>query len=589
MRSLVRLYRFLKPFRIQAVAALVLLFGMVAADLVIPRLTQRIIDQGIEAGNLQVVIATALYMVGAAILSAVLALVNNYLSVSAAMGFGANLRSELMRKVQSFSFENLDNLQTGQLIVRSTSDVNMVQIIVMLSLRILTRAPIWALGAIILLIFTSPRLALIMAIFVPLIAGLLWRFARKARTMFFLMQQQLDRLNTVLQENLAGIRVVKAFVRTAHEISRFDTANQELMHRTIHVSQLMAVFIPVILLILNLAIVMAVWLGGKLAIAGHMSIGQMVAAINYLSFALFPILMLGGMLGPLSAADASASRILEVLDAEPVVQPSDDAVKPVRSQGRIVFEKVCFNYNRTGAEPVLWDVSFTAEPGETVAIIGATGSGKSTLIHLIPRFYDVTSGRITFDGTDIRQLDIHWLRSAMGVVLQEAVLFGGTIRDNIRYGRTTATDAEVMAAARIAQADMFIAELPRGYDTVIGQRGVTLSGGQRQRIAIARALLVKPKVLILDDSTSALDVETEIRLQNALDRLIAEAIDATTRMIVAQRISTVLLADKILLLDQGRIAGMGTHRQLLASNTLYQDIYRSQLGDPAEGKTRPYD
>ena len=589
MRSLARLYRFLRPFRNQAIAALALLFGMVAADLVIPRLTQRVIDQGIVAGNLQVVITTALYMVGAAIVSAVLALVNNYLSVSAAMGFGANLRSALMRKVQSFSFENLDNLQTGQLIVRSTSDVNMVQIIVMLSLRILTRAPIWALGAIILLIFTSPRLALIMAVFVPLIAGLLWLFARKARTMFFLMQQQLDRLNTVLQENLAGIRVVKAFVRTAHEISRFDAANQELMHRTIHVSQLMAVFIPVILLILNLAIVMAVWLGGKLAIAGHMSIGHMVAAINYLSFALFPILMLGGMLGPLSAADASASRILEVLDAEPVVHPSDDAVKPVRSQGRIVFEKVCFNYNSTGAEPVLWDVSFTAEPGETVAILGATGSGKSTLIHLIPRFYDVTSGRITFDGTDIRELDIHWLRSTMGVVLQEAVLFGGTIRDNIRYGWTTATDAEVMAAARTAQADMFIAELPRGYDTVIGQRGVTLSGGQRQRIAIARALLVKPKVLILDDSTSALDVETEIRLQNALDRLIAEAKDATTRFIVAQRISTVLLADKILLLDQGRIAGMGTHQQLLASNTLYQDIYRSQLGDPAEGKARQYD
>ncbi|MFZ0449940.1 MAG: ABC transporter ATP-binding protein [Desulfatiglandaceae bacterium] len=584
MRSLVRLYQFLRPYRIRAMVALILLFGMVAADLVIPRLTQRIIDQGIVANNLHVVVATALYMVGASILSAAFALINNYLSVSVAMGFGANLRSALMRKVQSFSFGNLDELQTGKLIVRSTSDVNMVQIIVMLSLRILTRAPIWALGAIILLIFTSPRLALIMVVFLPLIAGLLWLFARKARRMFFLVQQQLDRLNTVLQENLAGIRVVKAFVRAAYEITRFDATNEGLMNRTIQVSQLMAVFIPCILLALNLAIVTAVWIGGKMAISGHMSIGQVVAAINYLSFALFPILLLGGMLGPLSAADASASRILEVLDAEPVVRLAGSAVKLMQPQGQIVFEKVCFSYNGKGAEPVLLDVSFTAEPGETVAILGATGSGKSTLIHLIPRFYDVTSGRITFDGTDIRDLDIHWLRSTMGVVLQEAVLFSGSVRDNIRYGRIGATEEEVMAAARAAQADAFIAELPKGYDTVIGQRGVTLSGGQRQRIAIARALLVEPRVLILDDSTSALDIETEIRLQDALDRLIAVSKNATTRFIVAQRISTVLLADKILLLDQGRIAGVGSHQELLASNAMYQDIYHSQLGEPAEDK-----
>jgi ATP-binding cassette subfamily B multidrug efflux pump len=529
-----------------------------------------------------VVIATALYMVGASILSAVFALINNYLSVSAAMGFGANLRSALMRKVQSFSFGNLDELQTGKLIVRSTSDVNMVQIIVMLSLRILTRAPIWALGAIILLIFTSTRLALMMVVFVPLIAGLVWIFARKARAMFFLMQQQLDRLNTVLQENLAGIRVVKAFVRTAHEIDRFDEANEGLMNRTMQVSQLMAVFMPFMLLILNLAIVSAVWVGGRMGIAGDMSVGHVVAAINYLSFALFPILMLTGMLGPLSAADASASRILEVLDAEPDVRAVGSIAKPLQPKGQIVFEKVSFGYNGNGAEPVLSDVSFTAEAGETVAILGATGSGKSTLIHLIPRFYDVTSGRITFDGIDVRDLDIHWLRSRVGVVLQEAVLFGGTVRDNIRYGRMTAADAEVMAAAQAAQADAFIAELPNGYDTVIGQRGVTLSGGQRQRIAIARALLVKPKVLILDDSTSALDIETETRLQDALDRLIAVSKNATTRFIVTQRISTVLLADKILLLDRGRIAAVGPHQQLLAANTMYRDIYRSQLGEPLE-------
>jgi ATP-binding cassette subfamily B protein len=523
-------------------------------------------------------------MAGVSILSAVIAFANNYLSVSAAMGFGADLRSAMMRKVQSLSFGNFDRLQTGNLIVRSTSDVNRVQMIVMLSLRILTRAPIWVVGAIVLLILTSHRLALIMAVVVPLIIVLVWLFARKVHPMFLLMQQRLDRLNTVLQENLAGIRVVKAFVRTKHEIARFDEANEELMGWTIQVSQLMAVFIPFMLLILNLGVVSAVWIGGRMAIAGGMSVGHVVAAVNYLAFALFPILMLAGMLGPLSAADASASRILEVLDAEPEVRNRSGAVRLVHPQGRIVFEKVCFSYNGNSAEPVLSDISFVAEPGETVAILGATGSGKSTLIHLIPRFYEVTSGRITFDGINLQDLDIHSLRSVIGVALQESVLFSGTVRDNIRYGRMDAADEEVSAAARAAQLDDFIAGLPKGYDTIIGQRGVTLSGGQRQRIAIARALLVKPKVLLLDDSTSALDIETEVRLQDALERLLALSKNATTRFIVAQRISTVILADKLLVLDQGRIAAVGTHRELLDSNAMYRDIYRSQLGDPPDSE-----
>lgn len=319
MKSLLKLYRYLKPYHLQAVVALILLLGMVAADLVVPHLTQRIIDHGIVAGDLRRVVSTALWMVSASVLSAVFALFNNYLSVVAAMGFGANLRYALIRKVQTFSFGNLDALQTGKLIVRSTSDVNLTQIIVILSLRILTRAPIWAVGSIALLIMTSPRLALISAVFIPLIVGLVWFFARKARRRFMLTQERLDRLNTVLQENLAGIRVVKAFVRAMHEMARFDGANQVLMEQTIRASQLMAVFLPCMLLLLNLAIAGALWIGGLTAIAGDMTVGEVVAAINYLSFALFPILMLGGMIGPLSAADASAARILEVLDAEPKV------------------------------------------------------------------------------------------------------------------------------------------------------------------------------------------------------------------------------------------------------------------------------
>jgi len=588
MRSILRLFRFLRPYRWQAIVALILLLGMVVADLLIPRLTQRIIDEGIAKGNVQAIWGTALVMLAAALVSAMFAIGNNFLSVRAAQGFAADVRSALVRKVQSFSFANLDELRTGRLITRSTSDIHMTQMIVMMGLRILTRAPIWMIGAMVMLVLTSTQLSLMMAAFVPVIVLFIWWFARKARPLFLWVQKKLDRLNTVLQENLAGVRVVKAFVREAHEIERFDVANVELMEKNIQVMRLVAILIPTMILVLNLGVAGAVWFGGTAMLAGDLTVGKVVASINYLMFALFPLMMLAAMLAPIAAADASASRILEVFDEEPDVKEKPNARKPTNPQGRIAFENVCFSYGKNCAEPVLSGVSFIAQPGETVAILGATGSGKSTLIHLIPRFYDVTDGRITFDGIDVRELQLHSLRSEIGIALQEAVLFGGTIRDNIRYGRTDATDEEVAAAAKAAQATDFIDALPEGYDTVIGQRGVTLSGGQRQRLAIARALLVKPKVLILDDSTSAVDIETEVKLQDALDRLIADSAHTTTRFIVAQRISTVLLSDKILVLDKGQIAAMGTHEQLLATSPIYQDIYRSQLGEtpqvPTTGK-----
>jgi ATP-binding cassette subfamily B protein len=573
------LYQFIRPYRFYAIIALTLLLGMVAADLLIPRLTQRIIDQGIVAGDLHVVWSTALIMLGAALVSALLALGNNYLSVRVAQHFAHDLRSALVRKVQSFSFGNLDELQTGNLITRSTSDIHMTQMIVMMALRILTRAPIWAIGASVLLVITSPRLALIMAAFLPVIAVFIFWFSRKVRPMFLWVQKRLDRLNTVLQENLAGVRVVKAFVREKHEVKRFEQANVELMNKNIQVMRLVAVLMPTMTLILNLGVAGIIWYGGTATLAGGMTAGKIVASVNYLAFALFPLMMLAGMLAPIAAADASASRILEVLESEPKVREKPNAQRLESPKGRIAFENVSFAYAEADVEPVLSNVTFAAEPGETVAILGATGSGKSTLIHLIPRFYDVRSGRITFDDIDVRDLSIHSLRSNIGMALQEAVLFGGTIRENIAYGRMDATDAEVRAAAEAAQAAEFIDAFPDGYATLVGQRGVTLSGGQRQRIAIARALLVKPQVLILDDSTSAVDIETEVKLQDALDRLIANSEDTTTRFIIAQRISTVLLADKILVLDKGRIESMGTHGELLERSPIYREIYESQLGD----------
>lgn len=588
MRSIFRLYRFVKPYRRYAIIALVLLLGMVAADLLIPRLTQRIIDQGILSGNLRVIWSTALIMLGAALVSALLALGNNYLSVRVSQHFGHDLRSALVRKVQSFSFGNLDELQTGNLITRSTSDIHMTQMIVMMFLRILTRAPIWAIGASVLLVITSPKLALIMAAFIPFIAVFILWFARRVRPMFLWVQKRLDRLNTVLQENLAGVRVVKAFVREKHEVKRFESANVELMEKNIQVMRLVAVLMPTMTLILNLGVAGIIWYGGSATLAGGMTAGKIVASVNYLAFALFPLMMLAGMLAPIAAADASASRILEVLESDPKVREKPNAQRLEKPRGRIAFEDVSFGYGENGAELVLCNVSFTAEAGETVAILGATGSGKSTLIHLIPRFYDVTGGRITFDGVDLRDLNIHSLRSTVGMALQEAVLFGGTIRENIAYGRMDATDDEIRMAAEAAQAAEFIDAFPDGYDTVVGQRGVTLSGGQRQRIAIARALLVEPQVLILDDSTSAVDIETEVKLQDALDRLISDSEGATTRFIVAQRISTVLLADKILVLDKGRVESMGTHAELLERSPIYREIYESQLGElpPNEKSSR---
>ncbi|MGD1993357.1 MAG: ABC transporter ATP-binding protein [Anaerolineae bacterium] len=567
---------FVRPYWRQAALGMLLLVGMVAADLLIPRLTQRVIDLGITEHDMGAIVTTSLMMLGAAVVSALFAIANTILSVRVGQNVSADLRSALVRAVQSFSFGNLDHLQTGELLVRTTSDVNQVQMIVMMSLRILTRAPLWMLGSIVMLILTSARLALLMAVLAPVILALVWFFATRARPLFRTVQERLDRLNQVLQENLAGVRVVKAFVRAEHEKERFERANRDLTEQNARVMRLLATLLPTMILILNLGIVGVIWFGGNLTNAGEMTVGEIVASINYLSYSLFPMLMMGMMIGPLSAADASAGRIWEVLDSTPEVQEHPQAQAPAQIRGHLAFEDVCFSYDGADCrEAVLKDIDLVAAPGEKVAILGATGSGKSSLIHLIPRFYDVSEGRVTLDGVDVRDLPLKTLRDQVGIALQETVLFSGTIRDNIRYGRPDATEAQVVGAAKAAQAHDFITALPEGYDTVLGQRGVNLSGGQRQRIAIARALLVQPQILILDDSTSAVDVETEAKIEEAMDELMT----GRTSFIIAQRISTVLNADKIVVLDRGRIAAVGTHEELIDTSPIYQEIYHSQLGN----------
>jgi len=570
-----RILRFLKPYRRDSILALLLMVAMTAADLATPGLVQRIIDLGIAQNNMTVVRNTTLLMLGAGVVSALLTVGNSVLSVRVTQHFAADLRSALFRRVQSFSFGNLDHLQTGQLMVRLTSDVNQVQQIVLMSLRILTRAPLLLLGSFGLMILTSPQLALIMAALIPATTGIVLLFVAKGRPLFSEVQRRLDKLNTVLQENLAGIRVVKAFWRADHENARFDAANTDLMGQTIKVIRLFAILIPTLFLFINLGMVAVVWFGGQRVIHDTLTTGQVVAFVNYLLSAIFPLLLMGMMVNILSAAQASLHRILEVLDSTPGVQNRPGARTLSDMKGRVAFENVCFHYDHDCSEPVLNGISLVAEPGETVAILGATGSGKSSLIHLIPRFYDVTSGQVTIDGTDVRDVTLESLRPHIGIALQDALLFSGSIRDNIRYGRADATDEEVIAAAKAAQAHQFIVDFPEGYDTQIGQRGVNLSGGQKQRIAIARALLIRPRILILDDSTSSVDVETEAKIEAALEQLMADR----TSFVIAQRVSTVLRADKIVVLERGQIAAVGTHSDLMASSPIYQEIYESQLGD----------
>jgi ATP-binding cassette subfamily B protein len=567
--------RFIRPYWRSIVLALILLIGVVVADLLIPRLTQRVIDQGIAQRDLGDIARTSLLMLGAAALSALLAVANTVLAVRVGLNAGADVRSAIARKVQTFSFGNLDDFQTGQLIVRSTSDVRMVEMVTQMGMRIMARAPLWALGSIAMLVRTSPQLALIMVGLLPVIGVFVWFFLTRARPLFVSVQEKLDRLNQVLQENLAGVRVVKAFVRGDYEIERFERANRNLLEQTLHVARLLSVVIPTMFFLVNLGVVGVVWLGGISTIQGDFTVGQLVASVNYMLYALFPMMMLGMMVMPISSASASAGRIWEVLDSEPDVERPCDATTRSEIEGRVIFEGVCFSYDGNCGEPVLQGVDLVAEPGQTVALLGATGSGKSTLVHLIPRFYDVDEGRVTLDGADVRNLSLHELRTHVGVALQEPVLFTGTIRDNIRYGRPEASEEEVIAVAKAAQAHDFVTSFPDGYDTQVGQRGVNLSGGQKQRIAIARALLVEPEILILDASTSNVDVQTEIRIEEALEVLMAEA----TTFVIAQRISSVLTADKIIVLDRGRVAAEGTHEELMASSDIYQEIYRSQLGN----------
>jgi len=564
----------LRSYKDEAFGAFGALILSSAASLATPQLIAYAIDSGIAPRSLNVILLAVGGLVAAALVRGLFQFLQGYLAERVSQGVAYDLRNDLFAKIERLGFSYYDRVETGQLVTRLTSDVEQIRTFVGSSAVQLAAAAVMLVGTTALLFSLDWRLALVALSIVPVIFVLLLRFVRRIGPLFRGVQQTLGRLNSALQEDLAGIRVIRTFAREDYESSRFRSVNDELLEKNLETVRTFSNNFPFVFLLANLGTLAIILFGGLQVMGGSLSIGELVAFNTYLGFLLFPILTIGFLAAGISRAGASSQRVFEVLDAPLEVQDPPDAVPLPPIHCRVEFDDVSFRYPGDERE-VLHAISFCAEPGQTVAILGTTGSGKSTLVNLLPRFYDVTGGSVRLDGYDVRDVTLASLRSQIGIVLQSPLLFSGSVRDNIAYGKPDATQEEVEAAAHAARADEFIRALPDGYDTVIGERGVGLSGGQRQRIAIARALLIDPRLLILDDSTSAVDAETEAVIQESLDQLMREG--HRTVFVIAQRVSTVRDADLILVLDEGTIAARGTHEELLRDSELYNEILGSQL------------
>ena len=581
---------FVRPYRWVAFWLVITVILPVAMELVVPRALRYVIDQGITPGQMDAILKGSALMLVTALLGSIATLGQGVCRAHLSQGLAYDMRNRLFAYIQTFSFANLDQMQTGQLMTRLSSDVDVVRGFVSNGLALFLRAFLMVVGSLVFIIATDLQLSIIMLVMLPLaallIGGLMWL----ARPLFTVVQEKLSALNTSVQENLAGVEVVKAFVREPFEISQFQDHNRNYMQENIKVGRLMAIAMPVLTLLTNLGIVAVIYFGGLDVTGGRLTLGELVAFNNYLMIGMAPLMMLGNILTMVSRADASAQRYFEVLDTKPAITVIPNPHKDATIQGQVAFEGVTFHYdgdrpedgnessNHRGGRNVLDGISFNVQPGQRIALLGATGSGKSTLVNLIPRFYDVNQGKIRIDGVDVRDWDPEFLRKKIGVVLQQTTLFSGTILENITYGQPGATFDEAVTAAKAAQAHDFILAMPQGYESLVEERGANLSGGQKQRIAIARALLVSPRILILDDSTSSVDMETEAKIQSALNLMK----DRSTTFMVAQRVSSVLNADQIFVLNDGQIVAHGTHSELLESSLIYREIYQSQMGsDPA--------
>jgi len=570
-----RVLKMLRPFSVPIAAVIVVVFLQSMGDLYLPTLMSDIVNKGITNSDVDYIMEMGARMLAVVLASSVCAVLASYLSAHIAMGLGEALRARIFRKVITFSLHEFDRISTPSLITRSTNDVTQIQNVLVMSMRMVIGAPITAIGGIILALQKDRGLAWIIAIVLPILTALITVVAVKGFPLFQAIQKKVDRINLVLRENLTGVRVIRAFNREGAEQARYNEANRDLTETAIRVNRMFATLMPSIMLIMNFTTLAILWFGTRRVNVGSSNVGNMMAFLQYAMQILFSFLMASIMFIMIPRAQASANRINEVLDLQSEVEDPDRPVTPEAAQrGMVEFRNVSFQYH--GAEePAVREISFLAKPGETTAIIGSTGSGKTTLLSLIPRFYDATTGAVLVDGVDVRDMSQEELRSRIGYVPQKAILFTGTVAENIRFGKEDATDQEVAKAAETAQALEFVSAMEQGFDSPISQGGTNVSGGQKQRLAIARALVKQPDIYLFDDSFSALDFKTDARLRAALKRDTADA----TVIIVGQRVATIMDADRIIVLDDGRIAGMGTHRELYASCDVYREIVASQLSE----------
>ncbi len=568
-----RYMKYIRPYAAAFILAPLCMLTEVFGEIMLPKLMSMIVNHGVAERDMSYIVGVGAVMVVFAMLMALGGVGGAYFSAKASICFTSDLREDLFAKVQNFSFKNIDQYSTGSLVTRLTNDIQQVQNVTMMGLRMMFRAPGMLIGALIMAFLMNTRLALVILVVIPFLTLAIFLILKTAFPRFTVMQKKLDRLNSGIQESLTNVRVIKSFVREDFEEKKFQDMNQDLKESSLNAMKIVIMTMPVMTLAMNITTLAVVWYGGNIIIAGNMQVGDLTAFTTYIVQILMSLMMVSMVFLQSSRAMASVKRINEVMDTEIDLTDENASQKGLSvARGEVEFRDVSFSYHQEAGEKVLEHISFTARPGQTVGIIGATGSGKTSLVQLIPRLYDVTEGQVLVDGVDVREYSLRNLREGVGMVLQKNVLFSGTIQENLRWGDEAATDEVLRQAAESAQAHSFISSFSEGYQKDLGQGGVNVSGGQKQRLCIARALLKKPRILILDDSTSAVDTATEARIRECF----ATTLKDTTKIIIAQRIGSVEEADLILVLDEGKIIGSGNHKELMADCQAYREIYYSQ-------------
>lgn len=568
----VKLSKYLKPYALFAVLTPLSMVGEVLGDLLQPKLMSKIVDDGVLGQDMNLIIRTGLLMLLVLIGGGACGIAASAFGGIASQSFSRDLRVDVFKRVMGLSFEQTDKFTTGSLVTRLTADITAIQQMVDFMLRMLVRDSLLFFGGIIMMLTLNVRFGIIILCALPVEIIMMIVILKKANPYYSIVAKRLDSVNSVVQENVTGARVVKAYVREDTEEKRFDDANISLMESNLRVQILMAILQPLLMIILNLSVIAVIVIGGWQVQAQDMKVGEVMAAITYLTQVLHGVMMMSMMFQTLAKASASANRLREVLETDPVIKSGSVSLSD-KTGGTVSFKNVSFSYPETKGRPVISDLTLDIKSGESVAILGATGSGKSSLVNLIPRFYDCTAGEVLVDGVNVKDCKLDELRKKVGIVLQKSELFSGTVEDNIKWGDKNATHEEVISAAQAAQADEFIQKIPAGYEGIIAEKGASLSGGQKQRLSISRAVLKKPEILILDDSTSALDLGTEAKLRAEIDRKMS----GTTLIIIAQRIQSVKSCDRIAVLDHGKLCACDTHENLLKTCEVYQDIYASQV------------